>query len=81
MNAAKRPPPEPSVKLHAFAPDPDIPADHKGTQVCLCGKPGRPGEDQHPDGAPPLVAVFDPARVLPPTHPDDVSDRIIGEAE
>jgi hypothetical protein len=78
---ARREPAPPSAPLHAFTPDPDVPPDpYSHIGVCRCGKPGRVGDEQHPEGAPPLVAIEgEPAWVLPPKSPDDRSDEIIGE--
>lgn len=79
MNARREPSP-PSAPLHAFSVDPDVPADpYSHLEVCRCGKPGREGDEQHPDGAPLLVALFEEARVLPPKPEQDRSDEIIGE--
>jgi hypothetical protein len=81
VNARRDPVPKaPRGALHAFKRDESVPKDWNGTVYCLCGKPGRAGDEQHPDGAPPLVAIEgEPARVLPPTPDEDRSDEIIGE--
>jgi hypothetical protein len=77
---ARREPAPPSAPLHVFTPDPDLPPDpYSHVGVCRCGKPGRAGDEQHPLDAPPLVAIFEESRVLPPKSPDDRSDAIIGE--
>lgn len=78
---SRKEPKPPSVELHAFARDPEVPADpYSGLEVCRCGKPGRAGDDQHPVDGPPLVAVFaETAQVLPPKPDEDRSDDMIGE--
>jgi len=30
-----------------FTPDPALPPDHNGRQVCRCGLPGQPGDAHH----------------------------------
>lgn len=47
-----------------FTPNPDLPADHLGRQVCRCGLPGKPGDAHH---------------TLPETPPDDAMSRAAGE--
>jgi hypothetical protein len=80
MTARREPVPKaPRGALHAFKRDESVPRDWNGAVYCLCGKPGRAGDEQHPDGAPPLVAIFEESRVLPPRSPDDRSDEMIGE--
>jgi hypothetical protein len=39
---------------HAFEENPEIPADFHGNTWCRCGKPGKQGDNLHPDGALPL---------------------------
>lgn len=69
---------EPSARLHAFELDEDQ-SDLRSdgvwrVQVCACGKPGEPGDLQHPLDAP----RFQP-RSFPPVPEGDRSAQIIGE--
>jgi len=40
-------PPKSQVKPHLFVPDPDVPADQNGRQVCRCGLLGEAGDTRH----------------------------------
>lgn len=38
-----------AVRRHQFAPDPNLPVDHKGRAVCVtCHSPGAAGDAKHP---------------------------------
>lgn len=45
-----------STVVHDFALDETVPADHRGRSYCKeCGRPGTPGDRNHPAGALPAI--------------------------
>ncbi|HEY0643678.1 MAG TPA: hypothetical protein VGD39_09685 [Nocardioides sp.] len=69
----------PRVQPHAFAVDDRIPADWCGRRWCICGVPGIPGDDRHPEDAPPLRPPTDQAVVQEAARARDAA--ILGERE
>jgi hypothetical protein len=77
MPAARTPQPRAPQGLHAFNPDPDVPADFHRRRFCAdCGKPGADGDPQHPYGALPAVRLRYPE---PPPGAAEIDARILGE--
>ena len=65
---------------HAFALDERIPADYAGRRWCMCGVPGEPGDERHPDGAPPLRAPL-PAPEVFEQAGRELDAAILGERD
>lgn len=51
---------ETRVPEHRFAPDPNVPADHRDRAYCAtCGCHGEPGDARHPDASEPEHPTLD----------------------